>query len=52
MVPDHSPISGRNGPEESITWTYYPMCTVYHAASAAGRDLFKPHAVLGYAMST
>ena len=34
-----SPISGRNGPKESTTWTYHPMCTVYHAASAAGRDL-------------
>ena len=36
---DHSPISGRSGPEESTTWTYCPMCTAYHAASAAGRDL-------------
>ena len=38
MDPDHSLISGRNGPEESATWTYHPMCTVYHVASAAGRD--------------
>ena len=52
MGPDHSPISGRSGPEESPTWTNCPMHTVYHAAPAAGRDLLIPHAVLGYAMST
>ena len=37
--PDHSPICSRNGPKESTTWTYYPMCTVYHVAPAASRDL-------------
>ena len=25
MDPDHSPIPGRSGPEESTTWTYHPM---------------------------
>ena len=47
MGPDHSTIPGRNGPEESTTWTYHPMHTVYHVTSASGRD-----AVLGYAVST
>ena len=36
---DHSTVPGRSGPDEPTSGACCPQHAVYHAASAAGRDL-------------